>query len=97
MFQMFYVPKLFQVQHVTRVAQKHCHCSEGKCEKLKVKKVGEGKYNIAGRNVFVRVCTQRAIVKVMKTLYINNYIYSRCRHHLQETKIYIDRRSKNSA
>lgn len=44
------------MQHVTRVAQKHCHCSDGKCEKLKVKKVGEGKYNIAGRNVFVRVC-----------------------------------------
>ncbi|KAG8310513.1 1,3-beta-glucanosyltransferase [Homalodisca vitripennis] len=44
-----------KVQHVTRAAQKHCRCSDGKCEKLKVKKVGEGKYNIAGRNVFVRL------------------------------------------
>ncbi|XP_054261381.1 growth arrest-specific protein 2-like isoform X2 [Macrosteles quadrilineatus] len=48
-----------KVQHVTRVAQKHCHCSDGKCEKLKVKKVGEGKYNIAGRNVFVRLLKGR--------------------------------------
>jgi len=48
-----------KVQHVTRVAQKSCHCSDGKCDKLKVKKVGEGKYNIAGRNVFVRLLKGR--------------------------------------
>lgn len=48
-----------KVQHATRLAQRHCRCSEGKCEKLKVKKVGEGKYNIAGRNVFVRLLKGR--------------------------------------
>lgn len=36
--------------------QRSCHCSEdGKCSKLRVRKVGEGRYNIAGRNVFIRV------------------------------------------
>jgi hypothetical protein len=44
-----------QVQQVTRVAQRHCQCPSSKCNKLKVKKVGEGRYNIAGRNVFIRV------------------------------------------
>jgi len=44
-----------QVQQVTRVAQRHCQCPSTKCNKLKVKKVGEGRYNIAGRNVFIRV------------------------------------------
>lgn len=44
-----------KVQLAARLMQKNCNCSNGKCEKLKVKKVGEGKYNIAGKNVFVRV------------------------------------------
>lgn len=36
--------------------ERGCNCSNGKCSKLlKVKKVGEGRYNIAGRNVFIRV------------------------------------------
>ncbi|XP_073994113.1 growth arrest-specific protein 2-like isoform X2 [Rhodnius prolixus] len=48
-----------KVKHVTRVAQKQCHCAGHKCDKLKVKKVGEGKYNIAGRNVFVRLLKGR--------------------------------------
>lgn len=52
---------LFQVKNVARFAQKQCQCVGHRCEKLRVKKVGEGKYNIAGRNVFVRVsfpCSQ---------------------------------------
>lgn len=44
-----------KVQQATRLMQKNCNCSNGKCSKLRVRKVGEGKYNIAGRNVFVRV------------------------------------------
>lgn len=44
-----------KVQLAARLMQKNCNCANGKCEKLKVKKVGEGKYNIAGKNVFVRV------------------------------------------
>ncbi|KAJ9575771.1 hypothetical protein L9F63_007417, partial [Diploptera punctata] len=43
-----------RVQQVTRVAQRHCQCPPSRCSKLKVRKVGEGKYNIAGRNVFIR-------------------------------------------
>lgn len=47
---------LFQVQLVTRLMERGCSCGNGKCSKLlKVKKVGEGRYNIAGRNVFIRV------------------------------------------
>lgn len=44
-----------KVQQATRLMQKNCNCANGKCSKLKVRKVGEGKYNIAGKNVFVRV------------------------------------------
>lgn len=44
-----------KVQLAARLMQKNCNCANGKCEKLKVRKVGEGKYNIAGKNVFVRV------------------------------------------
>lgn len=44
-----------KVQRAARLMQKNCNCTNGKCEKLKVRKVGEGKYNIAGKNVFVRV------------------------------------------
>lgn len=48
-----------KVQQATRLMQKNCNCSSGKCSKLAVKKVGEGKYNIAGRNVFVRLLKGR--------------------------------------
>lgn len=44
-----------KVQQATRLMQRNCNCANGKCSKLKVRKVGEGKYNIAGKNVFVRV------------------------------------------
>nr|CAI5866764.1 unnamed protein product [Callosobruchus analis] len=44
-----------KVQLAARLMQKNCNCSNGKCDKLNVRKVGEGKYNIAGKNVFVRV------------------------------------------
>lgn len=47
-----------KVQAATRLMQRNCNCANGKCSKLRVKKVGEGKYNIAGRNVFVRVRMQ---------------------------------------
>lgn len=50
-----------QVQQVARVAQRHCHCPSSKCNKLKVKKVGEGRYNIAGRNVFIRVSVTESL------------------------------------
>jgi len=48
-----------KVQQATRLMQKNCNCSNAKCSKLSVKKVGEGKYNIAGRNVFVRLLKGR--------------------------------------
>lgn len=44
-----------KVQQATRLMQRNCNCANGKCSKLRVRKVGEGKYNIAGKNVFVRV------------------------------------------
>ncbi|XP_034836629.1 GAS2-like protein 3 [Maniola hyperantus] len=49
-----------RVQLVTRLMERGCNCSSGKCSKLlKVKKVGEGRYNIAGRNVFIRLLKGR--------------------------------------
>lgn len=48
-----------RVQHATRLMQRNCNCANGKCSKLNVKKVGEGKYNIAGRNVFIRLLKGR--------------------------------------
>ncbi|KAJ8720485.1 hypothetical protein PYW08_005950 [Mythimna loreyi] len=49
-----------RVQLVTRLMERGCSCSSGKCSKLlKVKKVGEGRYNIAGRNVFIRLLKGR--------------------------------------
>lgn len=48
-----------KVQHATRLMQKNCNCSNGKCSKLSVKKVGEGRYNIAGKNVFIRLLKGR--------------------------------------
>ncbi|XP_067000354.2 growth arrest-specific protein 2 [Anabrus simplex] len=48
-----------KVQQATKVAQRQCHCPPAKCSRLKVKKVGEGRYNIAGRNVFIRLLKGR--------------------------------------
>ncbi|XP_072382037.1 growth arrest-specific protein 2-like isoform X2 [Diabrotica undecimpunctata] len=48
-----------KVQLAARLMQKNCNCSSGRCEKLKIRKVGEGKYNIAGKNVFVRLLKGR--------------------------------------
>ncbi|KAL1509860.1 hypothetical protein ABEB36_004535 [Hypothenemus hampei] len=48
-----------KVQLAARLMQRNCNCVNGKCEKLKVKKVGEGKYNIAGKNVFIRLLKGR--------------------------------------
>lgn len=48
-----------RVQQVTKVAQRHCQCPPARCSKLKVRKVGEGRYNIAGRNVFIRLLKGR--------------------------------------
>lgn len=49
-----------RVQLVTRLMERGCNCNSGKCSKLlKVKKVGEGRYNIAGRNVFIRLLKGR--------------------------------------
>lgn len=44
-----------KVQLAARLMQRNCNCASGKCDKLRVRKVGEGKYNIAGKNVFIRV------------------------------------------
>lgn len=48
-----------KVQRATHIVRKQCRCGEGKCERLKVKKVGEGRYTIAGRNVFIRLLKGR--------------------------------------
>ncbi|XP_057669640.1 growth arrest-specific protein 2-like [Diorhabda carinulata] len=48
-----------KVQLAARLMQKNCNCSSGRCERLKIRKVGEGKYNIAGKNVFVRLLKGR--------------------------------------
>lgn len=44
-----------QVRRATEAVQRLCQCPSEKCSKLKVRKVGEGRYHIAGRNVFIRV------------------------------------------
>ncbi|XP_045489394.1 GAS2-like protein 3 isoform X2 [Pieris rapae] len=49
-----------RVQSITRLLERGCRCGSGKCSRLlKVKKVGEGRYNIAGRNVFIRLLKGR--------------------------------------
>lgn len=48
-----------KVQLATRLMQNSCRCSKERCSNMRVKKVGEGKYNIAGRNVFVRLLKGR--------------------------------------
>ncbi|XP_050519973.1 growth arrest-specific protein 2-like [Daktulosphaira vitifoliae] len=42
----------YKVKEASRIAHTHCHC-QGK--KLKLKKIGEGRYSIYGRNVFIRL------------------------------------------
>ncbi|XP_014213861.1 growth arrest-specific protein 2 isoform X2 [Copidosoma floridanum] len=44
-----------KVKRATEAVQKFCQCPSSKCIRLKVRKVGEGRYNIAGRGVFIRV------------------------------------------
>ncbi|KAK9686051.1 Calponin homology (CH) domain [Popillia japonica] len=44
-----------KVQEATKLLQRNCNCLNGRCSRLTVRKIGEGKYNIAGRNVFVRL------------------------------------------
>lgn len=48
-----------KVQLAARLMRRNCNCIQGKCSRLSVKKVGEGKYNIAGKNVFVRLLKGR--------------------------------------
>ncbi|CAF4909843.1 unnamed protein product [Pieris macdunnoughi] len=49
-----------RVQSITRLLERGCRCGSVKCSRLlKVKKVGEGRYNIAGRNVFIRLLKGR--------------------------------------
>ncbi|XP_026281021.2 growth arrest-specific protein 2-like isoform X2 [Frankliniella occidentalis] len=48
-----------KVQLATRAVQRHCRCASAKCDKLRVKKVGEGRYSIAGKNVFIRLLKGR--------------------------------------
>ncbi|CAK1589364.1 unnamed protein product [Parnassius mnemosyne] len=49
-----------RVQLVTRLMERGCSCTSERCSRLlKVKKVGEGRYNIAGRNVFIRLLKGR--------------------------------------
>lgn len=47
-----YIKFILQVKQASRQALAQCRC-QGK--KLKLKKIGEGRYNIHGRNVFIRV------------------------------------------
>ncbi|KAK0082602.1 hypothetical protein PV325_007469 [Microctonus aethiopoides] len=48
-----------KVRRAAEAIQRLCQCSSEKCSKLKVRKVGEGRYHIAGRNVFIRLLKGR--------------------------------------
>ncbi|KAJ8676614.1 hypothetical protein QAD02_012401 [Eretmocerus hayati] len=48
-----------KVKRATEAVQRLCQCPSTRCNKLKVRKVGEGRYNIAGRNVFIRLLKGR--------------------------------------
>ncbi|XP_044254422.1 GAS2-like protein 2 [Tribolium madens] len=48
-----------KVQLAARLMQRNCNCANGKCSRLNVRKVGEGKYNIAGKSVFIRLLKGR--------------------------------------
>lgn len=72
----------FKVQQTAKIVQKHCHCDKDKCSKLSVKKVGDGKYNIAGRNVFVRVSLNKYLIvniKCSKQKWTCNSFYFLCK------------------
>lgn len=62
-----------KIQAAASLMQKNCSCSNGKCSKLSVKKVGEGKYNIAGRNVFIRVSEKQ----LSSGLFLNDFSVSK--------------------
>ncbi|KZC14366.1 Growth arrest-specific protein 2 [Dufourea novaeangliae] len=47
------------VRRATEAVQRLCQCPSEKCSKLRVRKVGEGRYHIAGRNVFIRLLKGR--------------------------------------
>ena len=45
-----------KIQNIKRAVEHNCNCGKnGQCSKLKICKISEGKYNICGKNVFVRV------------------------------------------
>ncbi|KAK1121754.1 hypothetical protein K0M31_010065 [Melipona bicolor] len=48
-----------KVRRATEAVQRLCQCPSERCSKLKVRKVGEGRYHIAGRNVFIRLLKGR--------------------------------------
>ncbi|XP_043268222.1 growth arrest-specific protein 2-like isoform X1 [Venturia canescens] len=48
-----------KVRKAAEAVQRLCQCPSEKCSKLKVRKVGEGRYYIAGRNVFIRLLKGR--------------------------------------
>ncbi|XP_046748329.1 growth arrest-specific protein 2-like isoform X2 [Diprion similis] len=48
-----------KVRRAAEAVQRLCQCPSSKCSKLKVRKVGEGRYHIAGRNVFIRLLKGR--------------------------------------
>ena len=59
--------RFFQVRRATEAVQRLCQCPSERCSKLKVRKVGEGRYHIAGRNVFIRVRAYIAAFLVSST------------------------------
>lgn len=44
-----------KVEQAAQLLHLNCRCANRRYMKLKIRKIGEGKYTIAGRNVFVRV------------------------------------------
>ncbi|XP_033216082.1 growth arrest-specific protein 2-like isoform X2 [Belonocnema kinseyi] len=48
-----------KVRRATEAVARLCQCPSNKCSKLQVRKVGEGRYHIAGRNVFIRLLKGR--------------------------------------
>ncbi|VVC86516.1 unnamed protein product [Leptidea sinapis] len=49
-----------RVQTITSLLERGCRCNSEKCSRmLKMKKVGEGRYKVAGRNVFIRLLKGR--------------------------------------
>lgn len=65
----FFVVLRSQVRRAAEAVQRLCQCSSEKCSKLKVRKVGEGRYHIAGRNVFVRVSDEHFVCESCLKMY----------------------------